>query len=585
MQAPLVQDAISYARKHVNFWQSSPISGAFDEARYPFVKGPLLSLDDISARETVIYGPAQSLKSVFLQIATAYRLGVVQNTVLCVAQSDDDADEFSKVKLSPFLERIPHLMDMQVSKHTINLWRWANHELIISGPGTNAQNSKSARFIHTDESHLYKLGTLAALTDRSGQRWNRHGLHVTTAADEGTEVDVKWHQGNQQEWHVRCLHCNALFQPLWEEESRRVYNGHRVFQWLDNGSETETLDSIKMVCPKCDKPIENTPRNRVMMDDGADYIAGNPAADKSTLSFRWNAFASRYKPLRDLLSIYLKAIESAKLGDFKPYENWVKKQEVRTWTGEVPSVGSSTVGRDHSLAQIEVVEGDIVVGSCDIQDEKGFHIWALCDVWSPNGDSKRLAYDKIASFDDLRAWQLRNGIKEFSPKEHRHPFMALDHGHREHEVMSACARWNWLALKSTGEDSFSHVLKRRNMPDLIVPKPWSVVRTGNPLIGRANSQHAKLCATRLWSKNRIYSMLFKLKNGDTSRKYGVAEDINPVFVDQLHSYSEAIKTDKKTGGVEQYWRKTKRDDHAFICAAQSLLLALIWGQYSAPDIT
>jgi hypothetical protein len=562
------------------------VSGQFDVRKYPFIRQPLLSLDDISVRDTVVYGPAQSFKSVFLQIATAYRLGIAQNTVLAVAQSDDDADEFAKVKLNPFLERISHLYDMQVTKHTINLWRWANHELIISGPGTNAQNSKSARFIHTDESHLYKLGTLAALTDRSGQRWNRHGLHVTTAADEGTEVDVKYHQGNQQEWHVRCLHCNALFMPLWEEESRRVYNGHRVFQWLDNGSETATLDSIEMVCPNCDKAIENTPRNRVMMDDGADYIAMNPAADKSTLSFRWNAFASRYKPLRDLLSIYLKAIESAKLGDFKPYENWVKKQEVRTWTGEIPQVGNATIGRDHSIAQIEVVESDLVIGSCDVQSAGGFHIWALCDVWHPNGDSKRLAYDKLASFDDLRAWQLRHCVKDFDSKKDRHPFLCADHGHLQSDTFAACARHGWLALKSTDDEGFSHVIKRRNIPDLIIEKPWSTVRAGNPLIGKSGSQNAKLCATRLWSKPRLYSMLFKLKNGDTSRKYGIADDINPLFVDQLHSYSKALTIDKKTGSTaKEYWRQIRKQDHSFICAAQSLMMAIMHGQYSAPDLT
>ena len=581
----MITDAIAYARKHVYFWQASPISGPFDDAKYPFIRKPLLSLDNIDAKETVVYGPAQSLKSVFLEIATAYRAGVSQNTILCVAQSDDDADEFAKVKLNPFLERIPHLNDTQVTKHTICLWRWANHELIISGPGTNAQNSKSARFIHTDESHLYKLGTLAALTDRSGQRWNRHGLHVTTAADEGTEVDVKWHQGNQQEWHVRCLHCNALFQPLWEEESRRVYNGHRVFQWLENGSETETLDSIKMVCPHCDKPIENTPRNRVMMDDGADYIAGNPAADKSTLSFRWNAFASRYKPLRDLLSIYLKAIESAKLGDFKPYENWVKKQEVRTWTGEIPQVGNATLGRDHSLSQIEVVESDLVIGSADVQDAGGFHLWALADVWHPNGDSKRIAYDKLASFDDLKAWQSRHGIKDFDVKKDRHPYLVIDHGHREPEVFAACARWNWLALKSTDEDGFAHNIAKPGKPPLMIEKPWSVVRSGNPLLGKANVQHAKLCATRLWSKPRVYSIFYRLKQAETPRKYSIATDINPLFVDQLHSYIPAASVDKRTGSTaKEYWRQIKKDDHAFVCGVQSLMLAMIHGQFSVPNL-
>ena len=581
----MITDAIAYARKHVYFWQASPISGPFDARKYPFVRKPLLSLDNIETKETTVYGPAQSFKSVFLQIATAYRLGIAQNTVLAVAQSDDLAEEFAKVKLNPFLERLPHLFDMQVVKHTIGLWRWANHELIICGPSENQQQSKSCRFLHTDEGHLYKYGALAALTDRMGQRWNRHGLHTTTAADAGTEIDTKFHQGNKDEWHVRCLHCNALFQPLWEEESRRVYNGHRVFQWLDNGSETETLDSIRFVCPHCDKPIDNTPRNRVEMDDGADYVAGNPGADKSTLSFRWNAFASRFKPLRDLLSIYLKAIESAKLGDFAPYENWVKKQEVRTWTGEIPQVGTVQLGRDHELSSIEVIEGDLVLGSCDIQDAGGFHIWALADVWHPNGDSKRIAYDKLASFDDLRAWQARHGIRDFTPGKDRHPFMALDHGHREPEVFSACARWNWLGLKSTDEESFSHIITRRNMPPITVEKPWSVVRSGNPLIGKAGAGVAKLCASRLWSKPRIYQLLYRLKQAETPRKYSIATDIIPHFVDQLHSYIPAASVDKKTGSLAKtYWRKIKKDDHSFVCAAQSLLLAIIHGQYSVGDM-
>ena len=581
----MITNAVDYATKHVYFWQSSPISGKFDIAKYPFVKKPLLSLDDIDVKETVVYGPAQSFKSVFLQIATAYRLSVAQNTVLAVAQSDDLAEEFAKVKLNPFLERLPHLFDTQVVKHTIGLWRWPNHELIICGPSENQQQSKSCRFLHTDEGHLYKYGALAALTDRMGQRWNRHGLHTTTAADAGTEIDTKFHQGNKQEWHVRCIYCNGLFQPLWEDESRRVYNGHRVFRWLDSGSETETLNSIQTFCPHCDKPIANVPRNRVEMDDGADYIAMNPSADKSTLSFRWNAFASRYKPLRDLLSIYLKAIESAKLGDFAPYENWVKKQEVRTWTGEIPQVGTVAINRDHELSQIEVVESDLVLGSCDVQSESGFHIWALADVWHPSGDSKRLSYDKLSSFDDLRAWQLRHGIKDFTPNKDRHPFLCIDHGHLEPDVFSACARWNWLALKSTDEDSFSHVIKRRNQPDMIIEKPWSVVRPGNPLIGKAGQQNAKLCASRLWSKPRIYSLFYRLKQDETGRKYSIARDFSPVFVDQVHSYIPAASIDKKTGSTSKtYWRQVKKDDHAFICGAQSLMLAIIHGQYSVPDL-
>ena len=583
----LITNALEYARKHVYFWQSSPIAGAFDDAKYPFIRKPLLSLDDIDVRETVIYGPAQSFKSVFLQIATAYRLAVAQNTVLAVAQSDDLAEEFAKVKLNPFLERLPHLFNSQVVKHTIGLWRWPNHELIICGPSENQQQSKSCRFLHTDEGHIYKYGALAALTDRMGQRWNRHGLHVTTAADSGTEIDTKFHQGNCAEWHVRCIHCNALFQPLWEDESRRVYNGHRVFQWLDNGSETETLDSIRFVCPHCDKPIENRPRNRVEMDDGADYISGNPGADRSTISFRWNAFASRFKPLRDLLSIYLKAIESAKLGDFEPFKNWKKKQEVITWKGELPDIGITTIGRDYATGQIEVKEPDLVVGSFDVQSKNGFHIWALADIWHEDGDSKRIAYDKLFSFDDLRAWQLKHGIKDFNPKTCKHPAMIGDCRHKQQEVFAAAARWNWLAAQSDDAEGFAHIIQRRNLPELTIMKPWSKVMPGDSMIGRnLEKGRPRYCPLITWSIPRMYPFFHALKNNETPRKYSIATDISQDFVDQVHSYIKSTSFDKKTNSKEsETFRKIKKDDHAFICGTQSLMLAMIHGVYSVPDFT
>jgi hypothetical protein len=81
-------------------------------------------------------------------------------------------------------------------------------------------------------------------------------------------------------------------------------------------------------------------------------------------------------------------------------------------------------------------------------------------------------------------------------------------------------------------------------------------------------------------------MLYRLKNAETSRKYSIASDINPEFVSQLHSYIPGLTTDKKTGSItKQYWRQIRKQDHSFVCAAQSLLMALIHGQYSAPDIT
>lgn len=589
-----VVDALAYARKFVYFWAQSPISGRFDETRYKFLTAPLLKLSDIHCKSHVQYGPSQSLKTVLLQIATAYRLDISRKSVLAVAQTDDDVKSMALVKMIPFLRRIWALTETTKddrSAQTIAQWLWAAHELIMSGPGENAQNSKSVCFLHTDEAHLWCVaypGALTALTGRMGDRWDRAALHATTAADIGTEIDLLYVQGQQDEWHVQCIHCDKLIWPLWEESARKHYNGERVFHWDDSQSETETLDSIRIICPHCQKPIEDTPRNRLDMDQGAQYVAMNPSAGREVASFRWNCFAPRWKAWRSLLATYLNALKSAKLGELKPYEEWVKKYEVRSWDGEYPMLGDSTRDRGYKSAQIEVVETELRTGSVDVQEKGGFHLWAECAQWKRTGDSKRIAYDKLASWDDLRAWQQRNGIKDPSPQDHQ-PKMGVDFGARDREVFAACEKYRWLALKSGDEDGFAHpVVHPVTHVVSYVNLPYSVNRLESCNVGRETQKHIRLprggkcpagfCLAKLWSLPRIYPVLYALKQGTTGREFGIPDDINTAYISQLHSYAPGDDKDRKTGVVKKIiWRQVRQEDHAFACAAQSIVLAMVNG--------
>jgi len=589
-------DALSYARRFIYFWQSSPLSGVFDDAKYPLVRKPLLSLSEIKHKASVFYGPTQSIKSVMLQIATAYRLDVVRKSCLAVAQTDADAKDFSIIKLKPFLERIPTLRNtVRKGTHsiTINQWLWATHELIISGPGENAQESKSVCFLHTDEAHRWNVeypGAMASLDNRMGLRWDRHALHATTAADAGTEIDILYHRGQQNEWHLACIHCGKLFRPLWKDHSREIYNGHEVFIWIDSPSETETLNSIEMRCPHCDRQILDTPRNRAGMDELADYIPQNPTADIMFQSFRWNAFAPRWKAWRDLLAIYLAAIHSAKLGNLKPYEDWVKKQEVRTWTGEFPLLGSSEQGRDYQKSDIQIVdENKCRVLSVDRQEGKngeGFHLWCLVDEYERDGKSRRIDYQKISSWSGARELQEYYGVKSRN--------VGADCGKQVgRDVFAACAKWQWYAMKSGDEIEFPHMIMNRGQALTTIRLPYSEARPEDPMSGKPMQKNMRCrpgavphgcCLSILWSKPSIYPLLYALKNGTAGRYYGIATDINPEFIEQLHSYIPALDTDKKTNTTRKIlWQKVKSDDHAFVVACQSLILAVRAGFYPLSD--
>lgn len=583
---------LEYARKNINFWQNTPIRGQFDERQYPFIAAPLESFDNPVVKQSVIYGPTQSVKTVVLEIVAAYLLDIRRKSVIAVAQTNEDAGEFSKVKLNPFLERIPSLTStLRKGKHNQTLfnWIWATHELIISGPGLNEQNSKSACYVLTDEAHLWNVqypGALEALNDRTGLRWDRRIGHFTTAADAGTDIDKLYHKGAQNEWNMRCPACGKHFEPLWEDASKEKYNGHRVFRFTEHQSISATLASLRAICPHCEHgEYRDTPADRRALDDGATYVPGNPDHDRQIDSYRWNAFAPRWKPWADLLATYFSAIEDVKLGKLDTYENWIKKQEVRTWTGDFPSLASGSGKSAYLRSDVaDTRDGSIRICSIDVQEGRngeGFHLWIQADEYDSNGSSRRLDYQRLATWTDARQFQ----------QDHRcaDKHTGADFGHRAREVFGVCAEYHWTALKSTDEEEF-HVRTHRDSRTgevTIVRMPYSEHRVENPLAGkdaprivfRGRQIPRGMCVSRLWSKPSIYPILFALKSGFTGREYGIPADMPKEYEEQLHSYVQVNEVQKKTNLIKLFWRKTRTDDHAHVTSAQALVIAIAAGYY------
>lgn len=592
-------NALEWARQNVFFWQSSPIAGKFDDSKYPFVRAALLRLSDIDCKTLVQLGPSQSLKTVLLQIACAYALDYERCSCLAVAQTDDDAKDFYQVKLEPFLSRIASLVNSRKpgkSSQTQSKWLWPSHELVISGPGENAQNSKSVRRVLTDEAHLWCIAypnAMTALDGRMGERWDRQGFHATTAPIAGTEIDVTHAKGNMGEWNLRCLCCNKLIEPLWEEDAKAKYNGEEVFHWKESENEDEKLSSIHIICPHCQKEIRDTVRNRIEMDEGAQYIDGNPNASRMFGSYRWNCFAPRWKSWSSLFSIYLKAIQSVKFGNLDPWQEWVQKYLVRPWTGQFPLLGRAGNSGNYYADEVKPDPLECRTLSADWQagiGNEGKHGWALVEQWDREGNSKRLLYRKFTTFHDLKLIQMEYKVEDKK--------VGVDCGHEYREVLAACSQYHWVALKSGDETEFAHVHMRAGQVSQTFMYPFSPETLANSNIGKheankliKNAPRGKHCPpgwaiVRNWSKPAIYALLYNLKQGMVPREYGIAKNINPDFTSQLHSYVPQSPVDTKTNLPKKIvWVCTKpKWDHSFVCAAQGLLLAILAGFYPVSTI-
>ena len=144
---------LEFASKNIVFNEQSPIMGKFDIERYPFLRKPLMSLDDIRLRETIIMAASASLKTVFLQIDMAFRMACRPSSMLAVAQSDSDAKDWARTRVINFLhdlDAVRALLKKDRYAVTNDAMLFQSWFLIISGPGQNAQNSKQVRYLRTD---------------------------------------------------------------------------------------------------------------------------------------------------------------------------------------------------------------------------------------------------------------------------------------------------------------------------------------------------------------------------------------------------------------------------------------------------
>lgn len=587
--------ALDFAHKYIRFDKTSPVTGVFRIEMYPFLKGPLDASDDIRIKRLTILKASSCLGTVCGQIINAKRIAEDVGDQIMVCQTDDDAEKFTKTRGREWLESVPNVMRLLSSgkyAQTNSLWLFRHKFLIITGPGLSAAQSDQVRYVQTDESHLptYPPGRLIEFEKRMGARWDRQATHITTAADEGKEVDQFYYQASQNEWHWRCPNpnCGQLIWPLWEDDAKERYNGEKVFQWANHQSDTMTLESIHAVCPWCQHERKDNSRDRYSLQRDADYVSMNPSAPIEFASYRWSALsAGHWIPWREMLGEYLSSLVAWNLGDLKPFEDWEKKRLCKTWIARPPSLSSDNGVLNYRVGDIWVTEQEKLRDcSIDVQDAPR-HFWAQCDEWLRNGDSRRVDYQKLNTWEQVRAFQQRHGVKDSD--------VYCDAGHAMHEVFGKCEQYGWYAMFADDADEFDHEIsnpKGKQLPKIRVPYPYSQTqeqdaysgKTGRPKVSKYLDRHGRpiipagYCLSRRWSKYTMGGYLMAAKAGQ-SRYYGIASDINPEYTAQLNSYAYVRQQNKKTGVWEVILKQVRVDDHSFGCSSLTMLGAVLRGYF------
>ena len=575
---------LDFCRKFVRFDKSSPITGSFRDEMYPFLRKPMESADSISCKRLVIFKASSCMGTVLGQIINLKRWVCDVGDQMMVCQTDDDAGLWAKTRGKDWFRSFPdamRLLSRDKYAMTNDLFLGRHKFLAITGPGISSAQSAQVRFCQSDESHLesYPDGRLIEFEKRMGGRWDRQGTHITTAPDEGREVATFYLAGQQDEWHFRCPKCAQLFWPLWGEDSRAKY-GTDIF----SAGQSETV----LFCPHCSERFKDTARDRYALNKDGDYVAQNPTAPPETRSFRWSVFAAHWISWREMLIESNSAMEAAKLGNLKPWEDFEKKRLCKIYVPRLPDFGDAKGNRDYRIGDPWQPGGETLrVLSCDPQAGKAgepAHRHALVTEWDRQGNSRRVCYRRIDTAAQLHEMAAEFGVREGKPGNNSH--VIIDSGHEPRRTFRECGQFGWYAFKGSDLQQF-HVTKQGIGADAINvthPMPYSIPEPQSGIVGEALPKNArKISAGRLpegWAycltshNPELYGYLYALITGASGRYFGIASDMPECYAKNMPGFMPLIEPDKKTAMVKKIVWKKIREDHYWDLEVMALVIAI-----------
>lgn len=572
---------LDFARTYITFRETSPITGPFRDEMYPFLRKPMETADDILCKRMTIYKSSSSMGSVLGEIINTKRVLCDAGSQIMVCQSDDKADQWSKTRGKQWLRNIADI-DRLISKDkyaiTNSLWLFRHKWLSITGPGINNAQSDQCRYLQSDEGHLeaYGPGCLVEWEKRMGGRWDRQATHITTAADDGKEVDRFYYQGDQNEFHWRCINCYELIWPLWANDAKELYNGKEIFEELPSGE-------MIAVCPHCQSVYHDTARARYSLVKDGDYVRMNHSSARSERSYRWNVFAAHWVSWKEMNLEYKAAIESAKIGDLKPLEDWEKKRLCKSWKPTLPDFGEGKGKSDYKLDAIWSVSESLRVITADPQAgiaDEGFHIHGLLTEWTRDGSSRRQRYSRLNSFMNLEVMQINGKVRP----EH----VMVDAGWDARTVFRECGRRQYYAFRGSDSPEFMHEPTRQNGGVTIPHMPYNQPVLESGIVGTGTIQKVRAggrgcppgwCWVITGANPMLYGYVNARITGSSGVYFGIPSDMDQCYVENMPAFIPIIESNTKTGQVKKLIWKLVRKSHYWDLEVMATVVACRAGFY------
>lgn len=564
----------SWAGEHVENPAAWTISGRFNVEISNHFKGPFDALRDHRYRRVVVRKPVRGGGSIISDVWFPWLVANNPGPALWVMQTDKMATDHAITRLIPILKackKTAALLPSDIRKIRKSGIIF-NHGMtsFYTGPALTNLQSKGVQWGSFDEVWEWPAGRLGQAVARLGDFdliGNSKALITSQGGYVGTEWEAIDSESSQNEWMVPCQKCGKFQRPVF---GAKRPNGSRYGIVWDKTEKTkypdgrynfgEIVATMRYECEHCGHGHANQNATQAAWNRSGRYEPQNPHPVPTIAGFHWHGVI--FKNWADLAIEFLTAQTAKKKGLTKPLEDFVTKKEANHWDEMML----------HSTQRIELADyprewPDEAYRFMTV-DVMGDMMWFVIRAWALDGRSRRIAFGRVHTWDQVVELQLKHNVKS--------PCVGVDARWETAPVYYQCAKHGWLALMGSDQKSFPHEVRQHGRKVAVLYRCRSKEIPKDPFKG-TSKEGQSVCFLYLWSNPSVKPILKNMRDGrGVEWLLGTNQGVNATdeeYNTGMHSEFLIIEADKN-GFRKPVWKHVKsKPNHPWDCENMQCVMA------------
>lgn len=582
---------LDFAEEHYVILPPASKTGPFKIENGYWLAEQMYALSDPSIREVTAMQAAQGGKNLLCEIFISYIIVNAPGNILFYGQTDLTAARFGEDRVLKRAKEIPIISNVWPDTKGAareNQVKLEHLTMEFLGVGKGNIEGKSAPYVMCDEKHLKTWKGLGAIVKkRCDAYWDHKIFNLSTAGDQGSEIDLDFHRGTQEDWHLGCPACHKAVRLTWSQEVQTIVweappeQFKKAHPSSGEWNFTELRKLVRFRCPWCKCEERDSEPLRKEMNRLGCYVTDNPFAPPDHRSFHVSQIAYPWISWESMAEEWINACELSKTGDLTNLRNFVIRTMGQTWTKKVSNSSTAHVTGDYMVVGMlfSWEQEKERFGTVDVQERGGRHFWLVCRSWAAGGASRLIMAYRCESWDEVKRRLDENHIKSYC--------VGVDSRHATEEVKEVCAREGWLYMVA---DMTRTEYDWQGPSGSRVKRPYKRSEWTDTTVTKIDEHGRKkrvYAYGLIFSKDWARSVLANRVSGQGT-EWGLPSDINNLvfrgtakiessYLGQLNSWVEKEVEVKATGEKKLQWTQINTDDHIRACEEMQLPLAAICG--------